>query len=253
MSLTKEKEIMEQGKNILKKLNFLKIKNFLNKFSNIKSIKSLSNFEQRIASSLVLIPVILYAVFLSKTLFLLLILSMAIIAAFEWNNLTKSDVENKNKWLLVGFFYLLLPFYSILELRSIDKDIILWLFFVVWSTDIFAYFIGKNIGGPKIMPSISPNKTWSGLIGGMLSAAIIGALSTLMFEGGVLFFTITSALLAIIAQTGDFFESKIKRIFGAKDSGNIIPGHGGILDRIDGLMFAAPAILIIYYLFKNNF
>ena len=87
----------------------------------------------------------------------------------------------------------------------------------------------------------------------MLSAAIIGALSTLMFEGGILFFTITSAFLAIVAQTGDFFESKIKRIFGIKDSGNIIPGHGGILDRIDGLMFVAPTILIIYYLFKNNF
>ena len=253
MSLIKEKETMEQGKNRLKKPNFLKIKNFLKKFSNIKSIKSLSNFEQRIASSLVLIPVILYATFLSKTLFLLLILSMTILAAFEWNNLTKSDVENKNKLLLVGFFYLLLPFYSILELRSIDNNIILWLFFVVWSTDIFAYFIGKNIGGPKIMPLISPNKTWSGLIGGMLSAAIIGALSTLMFEGGILFFTITSAFLAIVAQTGDFFESKIKRIFGIKDSGNIIPGHGGILDRIDGLMFVAPTILIIYYLFKNNF
>lgn len=87
----------------------------------------------------------------------------------------------------------------------------------------------------------------------MVSAAIIGLLSTLMFEGGILFFMITSALLAVIAQIGDLFESKVKRIFGVKDSGTIIPGHGGILDRIDGLMFAAPAVFLIYCLFKNNF
>jgi len=241
---------MEQGKNIL-----IKIKSFLKKFSNIKSIKNLSDLEKRVASSIILIPLTLYAIFISKALFLLLILSVAIIASFEWNNLTRSDEKNKNKkkWFLIGFHYILIPLYSVMELRFIDKNIILWLFFVVWSTDIFAYFIGKNLGGPKLIPSISPNKTWSGLIGGMVSAAIIGLLSTLMFEGGILFFMITSALLAVIAQIGDLFESKVKRIFGVKDSGTIIPGHGGILDRIDGLMFAAPAVFLIYCLFKNNF
>jgi phosphatidate cytidylyltransferase len=241
---------MEQGKNIL-----IKIKSFLKKFSNIKSIKNLSDLEKRVASSIILIPLTLYAIFISKALFLLLILSVAIIASFEWNNLTRSDEKNKNKkkWFLIGFLYILIPLYSVMELRFIDKNIILWLFFVVWSTDIFAYFIGKNLGGPKLIPSISPNKTWSGLIGGMVSAAIIGLLSTLMFEGGILFFMITSALLAVIAQIGDLFESKVKRIFGVKDSGTIIPGHGGILDRIDGLMFAAPAVFLIYCLFKNNF
>jgi len=241
---------MEQGKNFL-----IKIKSFLKKFSNIKSIKNLSDLEKRVASSIILIPLTLYAIFISKALFLLLILSVAIIASFEWNNLTRSDEKNKNKkkWFLIGFLYILIPLYSVMELRFIDKNIILWLFFVVWSTDIFAYFIGKNLGGPKLIPSISPNKTWSGLIGGMVSAAIIGLLSTLMFEGGILFFMITSALLAVIAQIGDLFESKVKRIFGVKDSGTIIPGHGGILDRIDGLMFAAPAVFLIYCLFKNNF
>jgi len=241
---------MEQGKNIL-----IKIKSFLKKFSNIKSIKNLSDLEKRVASSIILIPLTLYAIFISKALFLLLILSVAIIASFEWNNLTRSDEKNKNKkkWFLIGFLYILIPLYSVMELRFIDKNIILWLFFVVWSTDIFAYFIGKNLGGPKLIPSISPNKTWSGLIGGMVSAAIIGLLSTLMFEGGILFFMITSALLAVIAQIGDLFESKVKRIFGVKDSGTIIPGHGGILDRIDGLMFAAPAVFLMYCLFKNNF
>ena len=74
-----------------------------------------------------------------------------------------------------------------------------------------------------------------------------------MFEGGIMFFIVTSAILSIIAQTGDFFESKIKRIFNAKDSGNMLPGHGGILDRIDGLMFTSPAVFIIHYLFTSNF
>lgn len=243
---------MEQDKKMIEKIKSFKIKKFLKKFSNLESIKTLSNLEQRVLSSFILVPIILYSVFISETLFLLLILAITVLAAFEWNNLTKSDEKNKNKWLWIGFFYLLIPFYSIIELRS-EKNIILWLFFVVWSTDIFAYFIGKNIGGPKLIPSISPNKTWSGLIGGILSASIIGALSTLMFEGGIMFFIVTSAILSIIAQTGDFFESKIKRIFNAKDSGNMIPGHGGILDRIDGLMFTSPAVFIIHYLFTSNF
>jgi len=243
---------MEQDKKMIEKIKSFKIKKILKKFSNLESIKTLSNLEQRVLSSLILVPIILYSVFISETLFLLLILAITVLAAFEWNNLTKSDEKNKNKWLWIGFFYLLIPFYSIIELRS-EKNIILWLFFVVWSTDIFAYFIGKNIGGPKLISSISPNKTWSGLIGGILSASIIGALSTLMFEGSIIFFIVTSAILSIIAQTGDFFESKIKRIFNVKDSGNIIPGHGGILDRIDGLMFTSPTVFIIHYLFTSNF
>ena len=119
---------MEQGKNIL-----IKIKSFLKKFSNIKSIKNLSDLEKRVASSIILIPLTLYAIFISKALFLLLILSVAIIASFEWNNLTRSDEKNKNKkkWFLIGFLYILIPLYSVMELRFIDKNIILWLFFVV--------------------------------------------------------------------------------------------------------------------------
>ena len=247
MISSKLKEIMAQDKNIKSK-----IQEFFDKIFVKRSLKSLSNLEQRVLSSLILVPIILYAIFISEGLFLLLIIAIAILASFEWINLIKS-ADNQKKWLLIGFFYILVPIYAILEIRFIDRNMILWMFFVVWSTDIFAYFIGKNIGGPKLIPSISPNKTWSGLIGGIIAASIIGALSTLMFEGSIVFFSIISALLAIIAQIGDFFESKIKRIFKVKDSGNIIPGHGGILDRIDGLMFVAPIILIIYYIFKNNF
>lgn len=247
MISSKLKEIMAQDKNIKSK-----IQEFFDKIFVKRSLKSLSNLEQRVLSSLILVPIILYAIFISEGLFLLLIIAIAILASFEWINLIKS-ADNQKKWLLIGFFYILVPIYAILEIRFIDRNMILWMFFVVWSTDIFAYFIGKNIGGPKLIPSISPNKTWSGLIGGIIAASIIGALSTLMFEGSIVFFSIISALLAIIAQIGDFFESKIKRIFKVKDSGNIIPGHGGILDRIDGLMFIAPIILIIYYIFKNNF
>ena len=121
---------MEQDKKMIEKIKSFKIKKFLKKFSNLESIKTLSNLEQRVLSSLILVPIILYSVFISETLFLLLILAITVLAAFEWNNLTKSDEKNKNKWLWLGFFYLLIPFYSIIELRS-EKNIILWLFFVV--------------------------------------------------------------------------------------------------------------------------
>ena len=123
---------------------------------------------------------------------------------------------------------------------------------VVIATDVGAYFAGRTFGGPKIAPRISPSKTWSGLLGGMLAAALWGLLVAYLWLGIVgpsssssdrsnfLFAAIAGALLAIIAQAGDFFESWLKRRAGVKDSSRLIPGHGGVFDRIDGLL---PVVL----------
>jgi phosphatidate cytidylyltransferase len=225
---------------------------------NIKSIfanitnKENSNFKKRVISSIILIPIALISIFVSQSLFFILILSSAIIAIFEWQEITANSC-NPKKWRLIAFIYFLIPIYSIIELRIIDKNIIIWMFFVVWATDIFAYIVGKNFGGPKLIPKISPNKTWSGLVGAVVASGIIGAITSIIFEGSILFFVFFSAILSIISQIGDIFESKVKRIFNVKDSGTIIPGHGGVLDRIDGIMFVAPVILIIYCLFQGNF
>ncbi|HZV20948.1 MAG TPA: phosphatidate cytidylyltransferase, partial [Hyphomicrobiales bacterium] len=117
---------------------------------------------------------------------------------------------------------------------------ILFLFIVVWTADTAAFFTGRLLQGPKLAPSISPNKTWSGLIGGTLAAGAAGVAfgawlghTSLPILGGI------SVMLALIAQVGDLGESFIKRFFGVKNTSGLIPGHGGVLDRLDGLVFAA--------------
>jgi phosphatidate cytidylyltransferase len=142
-----------------------------------------------------------------------------------------------------GLLYAGLPALALLFLRDQPNGIglTLWTMAVVWATDIGAYFAGRSIGGPKLAPVISPNKTWAGLGGGMIAAAVIGALlagafdlpAKLAFLGGI---------AAVLAQAGDLYESWLKRRAGVKDSGHILPGHGGVLDRLDGLVPVAVLI-----------
>ena len=134
----------------------------------------------------------------------------------------------------------------------VSREIVLWLFFVVWATDVGGYVVGKSVGGPKLAPRISPKKTWAGLIGAVLFAMSVAYIFALYLKahgymtGDFLFNTkilvISSGVLAIISQIGDLFESYIKRRLNLKDSSNIIPGQGGLFDRFDGLIFAACAV-----------
>jgi phosphatidate cytidylyltransferase len=129
---------------------------------------------------------------------------------------------------------------------------ILFLFALVWATDIAGYFAGRAIGGPKLAPKISPNKTWSGAIGGMLGAVIAGiAIAKLFGLDDVLIIGIVALLLSVVAQAGDLFESGIKRRFGAKDAGKLIPGHGGVMDRLDGFLTAAAVAAAVGILHAN--
>ncbi len=151
-------------------------------------------------------------------------------------------------WALAGAVYIGLPCLCLVWLRGHPGDgrlIVLWLLAVVWATDTGAYIFGRVIGGPKLIPVLSPNKTWAGLGGGMLCAAVTGGAIALLgsapgHELPWLLLALFSALVAVVSLAGDFFESGVKRHFGVKDSGALIPGHGGALDRLDGLLFAAP-------------
>ncbi len=152
---------------------------------------------------------------------------------------------------LLGTAYALLPALSLIWLRqNFDGLIVLWVMIIVWSMDTGAYFAGKNIGGPKMAPRISPNKTWAGLIGGAITAVIFGLIAAHYFEFkfNLIFLIPAAAILAIWSQIGDLAESALKRHFKVKDSGAIIPGHGGIMDRVDGVLFAAPAVVLFIYL-----
>jgi phosphatidate cytidylyltransferase len=122
----------------------------------------------------------------------------------------------------------------------------LFLFSVVWLTDIAAYFAGRAIGGPKLMPSVSPNKTWSGAVGGT-AAGIAGGVFIAQAAGGrnLVAVALVALVLSVVAQAGDFLESAIKRRFYAKDASTLIPGHGGLMDRLDGFVTAATAAVLI--------
>jgi phosphatidate cytidylyltransferase len=122
----------------------------------------------------------------------------------------------------------------------------IFLFAIVWATDIVAYFVGRAIGGPKLMPQVSPKKTWSGALGGTV-AAVLAALAMAKAAALTGWFAIAmlAIILSVVAQGGDLFESFLKRRFGAKDSSHLIPGHGGLMDRLDGFVTASVVAALI--------
>lgn len=179
----------------------------------------------------------------------LLAASAVVLMAWEW-------VIRKSIWGGLLLLYAGFPFLALSGLRQGENGlfVILFIFFCVWGADSLAYFAGKTFGGPKLAPSISPNKTWSGFLGGLTGSVLISSIPLIYFGyqfalGAIIF----ALVLSVISQLGDLFESWIKRHFDLKDSGSLIPGHGGILDRIDGLIFAATGawFVSIFILFTH--
>lgn len=158
----------------------------------------------------------------------------------------------------LGTAYICLPLAALSYLYHtnghVSREIVLWLFFVVWATDVGGYVVGKSVGGPKLAPKISPKKTWAGLIGAICFAMAVAYIFALYLKahgymrGDFIFNTkmlvISSGLLAVVSQAGDLFESYIKRRLEIKDSSDIIPGQGGLFDRFDGLIFAACSVAL---------
>lgn len=151
-------------------------------------------------------------------------------------------------WLVaLGPVYLGLPAIALIWLRAVDEggmSLVVWLFVVIWTTDTAAYVVGRTLRGRKLAPAISPGKTWSGAIGGTIAAAI-ASLLVVRITGGVAWAAPIAAVVSAVGQAGDLFESWIKRLAGVKDSGTLIPGHGGALDRLDAMLWAAPALALI--------
>ncbi len=163
--------------------------------------------------------------------------------------------RDKSLFAYVGTLYVALPVLALVLLRSDNVwgvHAIMWLMLVVWATDTFAYFAGRIIGGPKLAPVLSPKKTWAGLLGGMAGAAVISSIYAVFWLPSWGALAGVAAALAVVAQLGDIFESALKRRFNMKDSGDLIPGHGGVLDRVDGLVVAGVAAAIIGFVRSSS-
>lgn len=149
----------------------------------------------------------------------------------------------------VGFAYTLAPtcgfLFAIRQESVVGLGNALFVVLLVWAADIGAYLFGRLIGGPKLAPAISPGKTWSGALGGLLCAALVGLAAARLSAAPMLPALLIGAGLGIVSELGDLLESAIKRHFGVKDSGTIIPGHGGLLDRLDALLAVATAAIIL--------
>lgn len=199
---------------------------------------SASNLTLRVASAAVLAPVALLAAYLGGWPFTLFWAFAAIAVLWEWITLVTGPL-----WIVAGVGYAAVLLAAPVLLRA-DSGLglfaIILLFAVVWTTDVLGYFAGRAFGGPKLLPAVSPKKTWSGAVAGTFGAAAV-AIIVAGFFGSFRWTAVAliALMLSVAAQLGDLLESWIKRQFGAKDAGSLIPGHGGVMDRLDGFWAAA--------------
>lgn len=237
------------------------------------------NIVLRILSVLILLPLIIFCWLVGGIVWLGLVSVIAGLISFEWFKLIQNSWPKANAVFFTVAFFLMtalpyFPYYSVIVLGLVaayaqneNKTLafitgpyiafpmaciwiigalsplgMLWLAGVVWLTDTFALIYGKTFGGPKLAPSISPNKTWSGLLGGIFGAIVVTGAFKYFDPATPMALFGWAALISVVGQAGDLFESKYKRKFGVKDSGRMIPGHGGVLDRMDSFLFAAPVM-----------
>ena len=204
-----------------------------------------------VSAALLVLPV-LAVIHFGRPYFDILVGLGAVVLAWELNRVS-AGAPGKWTWRTGGLAYIGVACWGLIYLRqSIDgRGLVLWLFIVVWAADTGAYAFGRLIGGPKLAPVISPKKTWAGLIGGIACAALAGAAASVQFSLDVWEVSAFGAFLGAVAQGGDLLESWAKRCFGVKDSGSIIPGHGGLFDRVDGLMAAAIGFVVFDFFFLS--
>ncbi len=189
-------------------------------------------------------PPVLAAAYFGHPYFMAIMLAGAAVIGWEWWTVTKGRLA----WLPLGVVYAAIPCAALIWLRG-DGDAgrlsLFWLFAVVWSADTGAYLFGRAIGGPKLAPRISPKKTWAGFIGGIAFAGAVGEGFAAFMGAPLIAWGIAGAVVSVVSQLGDLAESAWKRHFGVKDSSGLIPGHGGLLDRVDGLVAGAVALALL--------
>ncbi len=199
-------------------------------------------------SAVVLAPVALACIWLGGIVFTVLVAAAALGLAVEWLMLCRLPTARRGGALLciAGLAYVALAAASLLFLRGdpvAGRANVLFVVFIVWGADIGAYLAGRMLGGPRLAPRISPGKTWSGAAGGLLAAIAVGLLAAaFLADSGFGWRTVlVAAAIAIVGQAGDLLESFVKRRLEVKDSSHLIPGHGGLFDRLDAILSSALA------------
>ena len=215
----------------------------------------MSELQKRILSSIIIIPLSLFIIVKGSILFLFFLIFCFLLSCYEWNKMAKGKIIN-----LLGLIFLLISFYLAFSIREDLEDnslfIFLFLIIISVSTDIGGYIFGKIFKGPKLT-KISPNKTYAGVIGSFLTSILFGILFINYFKNIYYYkvdvsnnFILLILFLSLVSQIGDLIVSYFKRISKLDNTGKLIPGHGGILDRIDGIIFVVPTFYILNYFFS---
>ncbi len=232
----------------------------MNDTSSSSTEKKSSDLKIRLISAAIMALVAGFALWVGSWLFTIFVILIAAAIIFEWYGLIENFGYSKNVtyfWLALGILYIGYAAFTLVFFRLKDVSYIptLMLLLVVIATDAGAYFAGRRFGKRKLAPKISPGKTWEGLLGGMIAAGILWCYYNVMINNAEWYEALLSGMaMAILAQMGDLFESWMKRKAGKKDSSNVLPGHGGLFDRADGIL-AVFFVLGIFHipLFWTNF
>jgi phosphatidate cytidylyltransferase len=216
----------------------------------------------RVISAVALMPIVLAALWWGGWYFLGMIFVAIALSVKEWAFIARHIIPFPKSQFIAGLIYLTICFSSFAFLRMDTAEgaaLAIGLISTIWASDSGAYFAGKMIGGPKLAPSISPKKTWAGFFGGMISSAAFLAFYFLyiaplisdldkyddvLTQAEIIKWALLGAFITVTGQAGDLLESHYKRQANVKDSGSLIPGHGGLLDRIDALLLSAPFFLL---------
>lgn len=205
--------------------------------------------KQRVITAAIAIPLLFLFLWLNGWWLGGLVIVLALIGLYEyWKLLIGMERQQDLRWIVGGAAYIVLGFLAFFGVRQVGA--MAWLLTVIWSTDTAAYEIGRRWGKHKLAPEISPHKTWEGAVAGLVFGSILGMIAALITtDAGWFAAFIVSLFISGVGQIGDLVESKVKRLAGVKDSGNLLPGHGGILDRFDSLLLASMFMFFLGRLF----
>ncbi len=205
-----------------------------------------NNLSQRAITSIIFVPVMLILTWLGGMSYIIFTLLISSLCIRELCLMVKKDKKHWKYWFYGTFLCIVFLFLNLVSIRGQGLRESMFLLFVVWTTDTSAYFFGISIGGRKIAPQISFGKTWSGFVGALICSGLFGLISHFIgltkFSNNIIETMLDTIFISFCSQSGDLAESALKRYFEVKDSGDTLPGHGGLLDRFDGMIFASFAM-----------